>query len=103
MPARRHAYRLSPRAQSDLEEIWLHTFKNWSLKQADGYLTAIVDAFEGLAAGEKTGRPVDIREGYFKYPVGSHLVFYRFDEAGAETGLVVVRVLHQRMDVGKHL
>jgi toxin ParE1/3/4 len=98
MPGRQRAYRLSPRAEADLEEIWLYTFKNWSLEQADGYHNAIVDAFEELAAGRKTGRPVDIREGYFKYPVGAHLVFYRF----TRSGLVVVRVLHQRMDVGRH-
>ena len=99
MPGSRHAYRLSPRAESDIEEIWLYTFKNWSTEQANRYHNVIVDAFEDLAAGRKTGRLVDIREGYFKYPVGAHLVFYRF----AETGLVVVRVLHQRMDVNRHL
>jgi plasmid stabilization system protein ParE len=34
-----------------------------------------------------------------KYAVGSHLVFYR------ETGhdIVIVRILHQRMDVERHL
>lgn len=99
MPGKRHVYRLSPRAESDLEEIWLYTFKNWSLKQADHYHNAIVEAFEDLAVGDKTGHPVDIREGYFKYPVGAHLVFYRFNE----TGLVIIRILHQRMDVGRYL
>lgn len=99
MPGRRHAYRLSPRAESDLEEIWLYTFKNWSPEQADSSHNAIVDAFENRAAGRKTGRSIDIREGYFKFPAGAHLVFYRF----AETGLVVVRILHQRMDVNRHL
>jgi toxin ParE1/3/4 len=99
MPGKGRAYLLSPRAETDLEEIWLYTFRNWSPEQADIYHNAIIDAFEGLAAGEKTGRPVDVREGYFKYPVGSHLVFYRF----SESGLVVVRVLHQRTDVGRHL
>ncbi len=98
MSGKRRNYRVSPRAESDLEEIWLYTFRNWSPEQADTYHNAIVDAFEGLAVGEKTGRPVDVREGYFKYPVGAHLVFYRF----SESGLVVVRVLHQRMDVGRH-
>lgn len=99
MPGSGHACRLSPRAVSDLEEIWLYTFKNWSAEQADRYHNAIVDTFEDLAAGKRSGRPVDIREGYFKYPVGAHLVFYRF----TESGLVVVRVLHRRMDVGRHL
>jgi toxin ParE1/3/4 len=99
MRGKRGGYRLSPRALADLEEIWLYTFKAWSLEQADSYHSAIVNAFEDLASGGKTGHPVDIREGYFKYPVGAHLVFYRF----TESGLVVVRVLHQRMDVGRHL
>lgn len=99
MPGRRPAYRISPQAESDIEEIWLYTFKNWSLEQADSDHDAIVAAFDDLAAGRKAGRPVDVREGYFKCPVGSHLVFYRF----SESGLVVVRVLHQRMDVGQHL
>lgn len=99
MPGSRRACRLSPRAESDLEEIWLYTFKTWSLEQANRYHGTIVEAFEGLAARGRIGRPVDIRDGYFKYRVGAHVVFYRF----AESGLVVVRVLHQRMDVGRHL
>lgn len=99
MPGRRRAYRLTPRAVADLEEIWLYTSKNWSLEQADSYHNAIVDALDGLVAGKKAGRPVDIRDGYFKYLVGSHLVFYRL----VDSDLVVVRVLHQRMDVGRHL
>ncbi len=99
MPVRRRAYRLAPRAESDLEEIWLYTSENWSFDQADRYHNAIVDAFEDLAAGRWTGRPVDIREGYFKHPVGAHFIFYRF----TRSGLTVVRVLHQRMDVGRRL
>ncbi|MFN8701507.1 MAG: type II toxin-antitoxin system RelE/ParE family toxin [Rhodospirillales bacterium] len=99
MPGKSRTCLLSPRAEADLEEIWLYTFKNWSLEQADSYHAAIVDAFDDLANGTKIGRPVDIRDGYFKHPVGSHLVFYRL----TESDLVVVRVLHQRMDVGRHL
>ena len=99
MPGRHGAYRLSPRAESDLEEIWRFTLRTWSLEQADRYHNAIVDAFEDLAADRRSGRPVDIRDGYFNYPVGAHVVFYRF----LESGLVVVRVLHRRMDVERHL
>ncbi|MBI5165802.1 MAG: type II toxin-antitoxin system RelE/ParE family toxin [Magnetospirillum sp.] len=99
MPASGGTFRLFPRAEADLEDIWLYSFKNWSLEQADRYHNAIVEAFWDLAAGRKSGRPVDIREGYFKHPVGSHMVYYRF----TESGLVVVRILHQRMEVGRHL
>ncbi|MBM3554666.1 MAG: type II toxin-antitoxin system RelE/ParE family toxin [Alphaproteobacteria bacterium] len=99
MSGRRRAYRLTPRAVADLEEIWLYTFKTWSAEQADSYHNAIVDAFEDLARGRLVGRPADVRDGYFKVPVGSHMVFYRLTAAG----LIVVRVLHKRMDVGRHL
>jgi toxin ParE1/3/4 len=92
-------YRLSPLAEADLEDIWLYTFKTWSLEQADSYQADLVVAFEGLARGHKKGRPVDIHEGYFKYPVGLHLVFYKVDDLHID----VIRVLHQRMDAWRHL
>ena len=99
MSDRRGGYRLSPRAEDDLEEIWLYTLTHWSLEQADSYHADFVAAFEGLASGAKKGRRVDIRAGYFKYAVGSHLVFYRESDARID----VIRVLHQRMDVDLHL
>jgi toxin ParE1/3/4 len=92
-------YRLSPLAETDLEGIWLYTFRTWSIEQADSYHVGLVAAFEGLAAGHKTGRPVDIRDGYFKYAVGAHLVFYRVSDLNID----VIRVLHQRMDANRHL
>jgi toxin ParE1/3/4 len=92
-------YRLSPLAETDLEEIWLYTFRTWSVEQADSCHVSLIAAFEGLAAGRKKGRSVDIRDGYFKYAVGAHLVFYRMTGACVD----VIRVLHQRMDVSRHL
>src|SRR4051794_20999673 len=99
MPPDARPYRLSPLAEIDLEEIWLYTLRNWSPDQADRYHGQIMAAIEGLAAGVKTGRPVTIRAGYFKYPVGSHFVFYRQSDAGLD----VIRILHQRMDAEAHL
>lgn len=98
MPASR-GYRLTPLAEADLEDIWLYSFTNWSIEQADRYHAGIVRAFEALASGRKAGRPVDIRDGYFKHPVGSHFIYYRVTDGTID----VMRVLHQRMDVGRHL
>ena len=99
MAGKSNTYRLTPRAETDLENIWLYTFKTWSLEQADRYHNGIVEVFEGLVTGQITGRPVDVRDGYFKHPAGSHMVFYQL----AEDGLIVVRILHKRMDVERHL
>ena len=97
--AHKAMYRLSPRAETDLEDIWLYTFKTWSSRQADAYYGDLVAAFEGLADGRKSGRAVDIRENYFKYAVASHLIFYRLSEDGID----VIRILHQMMDAKKYL
>ncbi|HEY5817531.1 MAG TPA: type II toxin-antitoxin system RelE/ParE family toxin [Mesorhizobium sp.] len=99
MPGKHRSYRLSPLAESDLEDIWLYTAQNWSFDQADKYLSDIAAACAGIAAGTRTGRGVDVREGYLKLPVGSHFIFYR----DPDSSIVVVRVLHQRMDVQRHL
>lgn len=52
-----------------------------------------------MARGLRQGRPVAFRPGYLKLTVGAHLVFYR----KTDTGIDVIRLLHQRMDVETHL
>ena len=99
MSGRARSWQISPRAETDLEEIWLYTFEHWSVEQADRYQNQIIAVIGELAAGGKTGRPVHVREGYYKYPVGSHFVFYRLSDASLD----VIRILHQRMDVAAQL
>jgi len=83
----------------DLEDIWLYTLENWSEKQANACHRELVTAFDDLASGRKTGRPSDIREGYFKNVAGSHVIYFR----KAENGITVILVLHTRMDANRHL
>ncbi|MCZ3379411.1 type II toxin-antitoxin system RelE/ParE family toxin [Rhizobium sp. AG207R] len=90
---------LSPLAVADLEGIWRYTVENWSVRQAEIYHAEIVAAFEGLASGEKIGRATDIRDGYFKYAVGSHVIYYLLRDGE----VAIIRILHRRMDVGRHL
>lgn len=99
MANRLRRYGLSPLAEADLEDIWRYTVENWSVRQAEAYHTEIVEVFEGLASGLKVGRRADIREGYFKYAVGSHVIYYLL----ADAEIAVIRVLHRRMDVNRHL
>lgn len=74
MPAEPGRVRLSPMAEVDLEDIWLYSFRRWSANQADRYLRDILSAMDDLAVGRRTGRPVDVRDGYFRYAVGAHLL-----------------------------
>lgn len=92
-------YLLSPLARSDLEDIWRYTFEKWSPEQADRYHGVIMTAILALADGSISGSRTNVRESYFKLRAGSHILFYRI----AGTDLEIMRILHQRMDVDRHL
>ena len=84
-------------AVKDLEEIWIYTYQNWSVEQADRYYNLIIDEIEFLSSNPLSGRSMDyIKEGYRVSKVKSHLVFYKIITSGA---IEIIRILHQRMDV----
>ena len=94
-------YLLSPAAQADLEQIWDYTRGRWGVDQAEEYLRELQRAIERAAANPSIGRACDeIRPGYRKHAAGSRTLFY---QVTAEAVIDVVRVLHQRMDVDRHL
>jgi toxin ParE1/3/4 len=91
---------LSPRAVRDLDAIWSFTVERWGSNQASTYLHSIESAANRVCEAPNLGRPIDfIRKGYFTYPVGSHCLFYRLTSEGIE----IIRILHQRMDLKRHL
>jgi toxin ParE1/3/4 len=98
MENKNRMHRLSPQAAADLEEIWLYTFGQWSLEQADEYHRGIMTAIEAWAPGSEHGRQSDVRDGYWKYHVGLHIVYFRC----SDDHLDVIRILHERMDVDAH-
>lgn len=93
-------YRLTPAAQRDLSGIWAYSEERWGVSQAEKYLLEIRAAIERLADDPHRGRACDeIREGYRRYGIGSHLIFY----VEGSVGVDVVRILHQRMDPTRNL
>lgn len=91
---------VTPRARTDIEDIWDYTVKNWGERQAEIYIQLVKTAVDAVAADPGVGRRCDdVRPGYRRYPVGSHVLFYRV----TASAVVVVRILHQRMDVERHL
>lgn len=91
---------LSPRARADLDEIWSYTAQRWDVDQAERYLRRIAEAVDLVAENPGLGRNCDyIRQGYQKFPVGSHVLFYR----QVQDAIDIVRILHQQMDFDRHL
>lgn len=49
-PAEPAPYRLTPRALADLEDIWQHGARTWSVAQADRYVDSLLSIFHMIAA-----------------------------------------------------
>ena len=90
---------LSPKAKSDLSDIWDYTLEQWGLDQAEKYIRELWVAIE-----QKTGDPKmsiaigDVRKDYRKIVSGSHVIFFKLMDDGVD----IVRILHQRMDFERH-
>ncbi len=94
------SYSIRALAQVDLEEIWLYTYEEWGLEQADSYLNLLFSRFSWLAENPLIGKKRDdIKAGYFCFPEGMHLVFYTI----SDTGIEIIGIPHQSMDVIDHI
>lgn len=91
-----NAYTIAPRARRDLQEAWIYSRGRWGRRRADAYIRDLTTIIERLAENPALGQSYDeIRAGYRKHPADSHMLFYMIRD---ET-IVVVRALHQQMDV----
>lgn len=91
---------LTRRALRDLEKIWDDTEERWGSDQAEYYVRRIWQHIEFVATRPELGRSCpEIRAGYFRFPAGSHMLFY----GRSDDGIAIVRILHQRMDFARHV
>lgn len=92
--------KISAEAYSDLEKIWVYTFKKWSKEQADRYYLLLLDEINFLRSNPMAGKSAEqIRANYRVSFVKSHIVFYQADEKS----LKIIRILHQSVDIEKWL
>jgi toxin ParE1/3/4 len=95
-------YKISVKAVEDIENVWLYTLENWSLKQADRYINLIFDEIEYLTNNPTSGKDFNyIRKNYRCSKVKSHLIFYQFIDE--QSDIEIIRILHQRMDIENSL
>lgn len=90
----------TPRAIDDIDHIYDYTETQWGIEQAEKYIFELRSACHSLAGTPRPGRSAAaIRRHYFVLGCGSHNIFFREDNAR----IVIVRILHNRMDPGRHL
>jgi len=86
-------------AENDLEHIWLYTFHEWGIEQADKYIRSLLSRFSWLAENPRLGkRRDDIKPGYYCFPEGRHLIFYTITKNGVD----IIGIPHQGMDIIDH-
>lgn len=87
-------YRLSSRAEQDLDEVWSYVAEDASPTTADRLIDNLVDHFDLLTEqpGMRRLRP-EFGPGVRSLSVDNHVVYYRHDGE-----VQIARVLHGRRD-----
>ena len=87
---------LSPEAIKDLEKIYEYSFYSWGERRADKYQDNLYNGFKQICNHAEIGIGYDYSEiDYRKFLVNRHLIFYRFGVKDC----IIVRILHERMDL----
>lgn len=93
-------YVLSNKADGDLTEIYLYSHRTFGAAKADAYFLSLCDCLQALADNPRRGRSAGINPpGLHCHRHARHIVFYMVEDAG----IFVVRVLHDAMDIPRHI
>lgn len=99
-PERSRKLVLSPAARQDFIDILRYTGATWGQGQLHVYRDKLNDALQLIGRNPGLGhRAPELPETHRLYFVGSHVIVYR----DQETVVAVVRILHQRMSLARHV
>ena len=94
------AYSLRQQAEADLESFWLYSYNEWGKKQADQYIQGLLSRIQWLSENPRIGKErADIKPGYYYFPEGAHLVFYKITHNGVD----IIGIPHRNMDIVDYL
>ena len=93
-------YHLTNKAVEDLSDIWEYTVDTWLERQADDYYNMLIASFQKITENPQLFglKYEEIAEGLHGYRANKHIIFYRIL---ADEDILIIRILHQRMDL-KH-
>lgn len=91
------SFELTRKAKEDLTKVALFTEKRWGRDQRNLYIKQFDESFHLLAQSPSAGKQCDyIKDGYRKFPQGSHIIFYR---EGEKSKITIIRILHKNMNI----
>jgi toxin ParE1/3/4 len=87
-------------ARADLASIRRYSTRTWGRDQTSKYIDALRETMKGLVRSTVLTRERDdLRPGILMATSGRHSIFFEADDVR----VLVVRVLHDRMDYRRHL
>ncbi len=90
----------SEAAAKDIEIIFERSVIDFGLNQTELYYSSLKNCFDLLDKNPQMGsEATDIKSGYHRFLHQSHVIFYQI----SDEGIFIVRILHKRMDIAKHL
>lgn len=93
-------YCLTPAAENDLAGIWRYSFQKWGGLQADIYVDSLAKVLAELASFPEIAFSCEhIRAGYRHWHFERHMIYFH----QTDYGIVVIRILHVRMNALSHL
>lgn len=91
---------LSPKAQQDFVDILRYTGERWGNLQLLAYRHKLDAALQAIRFNPHIGhRRDDLPADYLAFPVGAHVIVFRIEIRR----IGVVRILHERMAIGRHV
>lgn len=88
------------RQAEDIDTIFDFTEERWGLEQAIGYALGLKGCLQQICEGQRNGRKIPgLRKRYLSVRYQSHYLIYRETHQAA----ILIRILHQRMNIGRHL
>lgn len=100
MSSRSLPVKLSRKARQDFIDILRYTGETWGPNQLEVYRDKIDEALQAIGRNPELGHTrEDLPPTHRAYLVGAHVVVYRLEDQG----IGVVRILHQRMSLARHV
>lgn len=85
-------FKLSDKAEQDLENIYLYSYENWGISKAIEYIEEIEKTISNLLDHPKLGKlQIKNKRTYYTFPCQSHIIYYHLQ---ADI-LYVLSILHK--------
>lgn len=93
------SYKLTQKAEEEIENIYEYSILNFGLSVAQDYVTGLHKCFGVLADNISWGNDYgNIEPGLWRYEYRSHSIYYQITEGG----ILIIKVLGNRQDPARH-